>query len=570
MGRPPAPRRTARRVRRVGRLLWLVLGGAAALAIPATATAHPLGNFTINHYAGLTVAPDHVAVDIVIDKAEIPAFQDRQDADTDGDGSVSDDEAAAWATTACAALAPDLHLVVGGTRLTPVGSGQSISFPPGAGGLSTLRLECPFTAALPTAISGTTTLTFSDTSFAERIGWREIVATADGTMLDTHGLPGTSPSQKLTAYPADMIAQPLDIRSATIGVRPGPISPSAAPVASAAAAPGGVAAAAGSPPVRTVAGAVPGGVAGELPPEITSALSGRTTPLVWIGALAAAFLVGAFHAITPGHGKTVMAAYLVGTRGSPAHAVGLGLSVAISHTMGILVLALIVIGAEGVLPPEIIARTTPVIAAASIVVIGGVMLVGQVRQRRAARHAESVDHGHDHAPGHRHGDDPHPSHEDRREAAGDRHRPSEGHGHSHAADHAADHAHDPGEHRHGGRAHRHAPAPGTTLTWRSLFALGLTGGLIPSVSALVILLASIVAGRAVLGLVLVVVFGAGMASVMTAVGLAMVFARTRLDRVPRSSSLGRFASVVPLIASIAVVGIGLVLTWTAIAGPPAL
>jgi ABC-type nickel/cobalt efflux system permease component RcnA len=127
-----------------------------------------------------------------------------------------------------------------------------------------------------------------------------------------------------------------------------------------------------------------------------------------------------------------------------------------------------------------------------------------------------------------------------------------------------------GEHSHGGRPHRHAPAPGTTLSWRSLFALGLTGGLVPSTSALFILVGAIVAGRTLLGLVLVVAFGFGMASVMTAVGLAMVFARTRLDRVPRSTSLGRFASFVPLVASVAVVGIGLVLTWTAIAGRPAL
>jgi len=190
--------------------------------MPAAVAAHPLGNFTINHYAGLTIAPDRVDVDIVIDKAEIPAFQDRQDADTDGDGSVSDEEAAAWATTACAELGPDLHLALRGTTLALTGAGDSISFPPGAGGLSTLRLECPFTATLSQAISGPTTLTFSDTSFAERIGWREIVATGNGTTLDTHGLPATSPSQKLTAYPADLIAQPLDIRSATIAVRPGP------------------------------------------------------------------------------------------------------------------------------------------------------------------------------------------------------------------------------------------------------------------------------------------------------------------------------------------------------------
>ncbi len=518
---------------------------AVALAIPALASAHPLGNFTINHYAGLTIGTDRIDVDIVIDKAEIPAFQDRQEADTDGDGSVSDDEAAAWAATACGDLAPDLHLVLGGAAVPLAGSGHSISFPPGAGGLSTLRLECPFSATLPQPISGATTLTFSDTSFAERIGWREIIATGDGMSLDTNGLPRTSPSQKLTAYPADMIAQPLDIRSATIGVRPGPVAASA-PVATAVPA-------AASPVTGTAAAAVPGGVASELPAALTSALSGRIDPLVWLGAILAAVAIGAFHAVTPGHGKTVMAAYLVGTRGSAVHAIGLGLSVAVSHTLGILLLALLVVAAEGTLPPDVIARTTPVIAAISIVAIGGVMLVNQVRGRRSSR---DHDHDHDH---HEH-DDPHEhGHEDALE-----------HHHDHEHDHDHDHDHDQPEHRHAGRSHRHGPPVGTTLTWRGLFALGLTGGLVPSYSALVILLGSIVAGRAILGVVLVAAFGLGMAGVMTGVGLAMVFARSRLDRVPRTSGFGRLAAVVPLVASVAVLGIGLVLTWSAIAGKPVL
>jgi ABC-type nickel/cobalt efflux system permease component RcnA len=189
----------------------------------------------------------------------------------------------------------------------------------------------------------------------------------------------------------------------------------------------------------------------------------------------------------------------------------------------------VVIAAEGALPPDVIARTLPVIAAASIVVIGGLMLSGQVRQRVAARRS-SHDHEHDHE-------------------------------HDHAHEH---------EHDHGGGSHSHVPPAGATLTWRGLFALGLTGGLVPSASALVLLLGSIVAGRAALGLVLVVVFGLGMASVMSAVGLAMVFARGRLDRIPHSSRFGSIATAIPLVASIAVIGIGLVLTWSAVAGTPVL
>jgi nickel/cobalt transporter (NicO) family protein len=247
--------------------------------------------------------------------------------------------------------------------------------------------------------------------------------------------------------------------------------------------------------------------------------------------------LGAWHALTPGHGKTLLAAYLVGSRGTGVHAVGLGLSVAVSHTLGIVVLALLVVGAESVLAPDVVVRTTPIVAAVSVVAIGGWMLIGEARRRAAARSATVHRHDHDHVDG---------------------------------GDH--DHSHEPiaSEHAHGGVRHTHLPEAGSTLSWRGLFVLGLAGGLIPSTSALLILLGSIAAGRPAFGLVLVIAFGLGMAAVMTGVGLAMVFARGRLDRMPSRSSLGRLAGAAPLLASVAVLGLGVVLTWSAVAGRPVL
>jgi nickel/cobalt exporter len=270
-----------------------------------------------------------------------------------------------------------------------------------------------------------------------------------------------------------------------------------------------------------------------------------------------AVALGAGHALTPGHGKTLMAAYLVGTRGRPLHAVGLGLSVSVSHTAGILVLAAIVMGAADVLPADVVVRAAPIVASISILAIGAWMLAGEWRRRRSAVAGGAADHGHghDHAGSHEHSV-PHPHDDDH------------GHEQPHETDHG--HEHPPGEHSHGGIRHSHLPPAGSTITWRSLFVLGLAGGLIPSTSALLILLGSIAAGRTAFGLVLVVAFGLGMAAVMTSIGLVLVFARERLEGMPASRTVGRIRDAVPLVAAVLVFGFGIYLTVQALVGAPSL
>jgi ABC-type nickel/cobalt efflux system permease component RcnA len=267
------------------------------------------------------------------------------------------------------------------------------------------------------------------------------------------------------------------------------------------------------------------------------------TPLVLLVSLLTAAALGAGHALTPGHGKTIMAAYLVGTRGTLLHALGLGLSVSLSHTIGIVVLAAVVVGASDVLPADVVVRWAPLVAALSIVLIGGWMLAGELRRRRPWA-------SHPHAPENR--DDEH------------EHTHDHDHEHAGAPDQAAAHDHGP-SHSHGGTSHSYVPPPGSPLSWRSLFAMGLAGGLIPSTSALLILLGSIAAGRPVFGFVLVVAFGLGMAAVMSVLGLGIVFARDRLDRL-RGLGLGRIPDVVPLVAAVLVFGLGIYLTVGAVRG----
>jgi nickel/cobalt exporter len=530
---------------------------AALLLVPALVAAHPLGNFTINHYAGIRIEPDRVLLDVVIDQAEIAAFQARQGFDTDGDGSVSDEEVDAGRVVACDELAPDLSLSADDIELELRTIEAGLSFPPGVGGLSTMRLVCgfeaPFAAPLDT---DPTPIAFTDDSYPNRLGWREIVVGGSGvTVVAGEGeLRTESVSARLTAYPPELVALPLaDQRVVVVARAGGPEAepfdiPDAEPVGGAgasapptSASPGPSAAATPTP----VVGAVPGGVnSGELPGIFRQDL----TPIVLLLSLLTAALLGVGHALTPGHGKTLMAAYLVGTRGTPLHAVGLGLSVSLSHTLGVLVLAALVLGASDVLPPDVVVRWAPVVAAISIAAIGGWMLIGELRRRRVASRATVPP-----AEGRAHTHDEH------------------GHDHGHDAGPVDERDHDHGlEHSHGGVAHSHAPAPGSTITWRSLFALGLAGGLIPSTSALLILLGSVAAGRPAFGFVLVVAFGLGMAAVMSGIGLALVAARDRFDRMPGGGGLGRVRETVPLVAAVVVLGFGIYLTVQALGSAPTL
>ncbi|MEO8572116.1 MAG: hypothetical protein ABI553_10510 [Chloroflexota bacterium] len=561
------------------RLIGVWLGIAAALLVPALAAAHPLGNFTINHYTGLRVEPDRVLLDVVIDQAEIPAFQSRLDFDTDGDGQVSDAETDAGRGVACNKLTPSIGLAVGGAPQTLTLVEAGLTFPPGVGGLSTMRLVCGFTVALSAPLAAGAVITYADSSFIDRLGWREIVSTGSGVTLAPQAggdLRTATTSSRLTAYPTNLLTQALQDRSVAIIAMPGGATLAPFDIADAAPLPGvGGASGASTPPPATVvgavgstpapatAGSVPGGVtSGDLPSIFRSA---NLSPIIILISILTAAALGAGHALTPGHGKTLMAAYLVGTKGTPLHAAGLGLSVALSHTLGILVLAGLVVGAQGVLPPDFVVKFAPLVAAFSIVAIGGWMLFGEGRRRWRLRRADGGQtHAHGAGEAQEHGAQPH-SHDHGHDQHHD-------HGHDQGHEHALVHDHDPaaapGEHSHGGVRHSHLPRAGSTISWRSLFVLGLAGGLIPSTSALLILLGSIAAGRPAFGFLLVVAFGIGMALVMGGIGLALVLARGRLDRMDAGSPLGRIGAFVPLVASFLVFGFGLYLTFQAVAGNP--
>jgi ABC-type nickel/cobalt efflux system permease component RcnA len=566
------------RIAIVAALLLLPFGATAVLA-------HPLGNFTINHHTGIRVEPARVLLDVVIDEAEIPAFQATLQVDRNGDGSLSAAELDAARAPECETVAKGLTLQVADAtaRLRLIDAG--LTFPPGNGGLSTMRLVCTLEAPLAQPLTAGTTISFRDDFEPSRLGWREITVVGDRVTTVDPGVPSSSDTGRLTSYPTGLTGAP-DIRNVTFTVSPGgpalaafsvpdasPVGPIELPLPGEAAGPAvaevpvanPVSAGAGSSTAGTgTQSAVPGGE-GPIPEILRSS---PITPAIALIALFTAALLGAGHAVTPGHGKTLMAAYLVGTRGTPRHAVGLGLAVSVSHTAGILALAVVVVGAAGILPPDLVARIAPLIAAVTILAIGGWMLITELRRGLAARRRIALEAGeHDHAHGHSHDDEA----GDHNHRAGDHAHPHLN-AHAHAHEDEDPHSHDRPvtahndelEHSHAGIRHRHVPPAGATISWRSLFVLGLAGGLIPSTNALLILLATIASGRPAWGVVLVVAFGLGMAGVMTGVGIGFVYARGWLERVSTRTRVAGAMRFVPVAAAVLVLFVGIGLTSQAI------
>ncbi|HYV57995.1 MAG TPA: hypothetical protein VE911_10635 [Candidatus Nitrosopolaris sp.] len=264
-----------------------------ALATPLAAAAHPLGNFTINHYAAVHVGQRVLTVRYVVDMAEIPAYQTIGEIDRNGNGTIDPDEREAYLSRAPADLARHLTLIVDG-REVPLTAGQgTLSLPPGAGGLPTLRLEVTFEASLPGARGE---VEFRDGNFPGRLGWQEVIAdSGDGIALLDSTVPRTDRSRALRDYPTDLLARPPHVTEARFRM------------ASATAGDGGT----GAATVHDTSTA-PGGFRDRLTELI--ATRAPLGPGLVVTSLLVAAALGALHALSPGHGKTIVGAYLIGAR----------------------------------------------------------------------------------------------------------------------------------------------------------------------------------------------------------------------------------------------------------------
>ena len=409
----------------------------AALAFPVAASAHPLGNFTINRFSRLEVAGPRVYVHYVLDLAEIPTFQA---------GKI---DAGAYARR----IARGAQLTVNGRRVPLVSVEWALAHPNGAGGLKTTRFEVILRGP---ELHARSNVAYRDTNYADRIGWKEVLV---GN--------AASESHELRAYPKNLLSSPLQITHVRTSLVPGTVP--------------------GTRPHVTR------GMALQAPDRVAdsafASLIAREHLGVWVilASLAAALFWGAAHALSPGHGKTIITAYLVGRRGTPRHAALLGLIVTITHTVGVFALGLITLLLSRFIVPEELYPWLNLVSGLLVVAIGASVLRSRFR-----RHHHHHHHHHDH-----------------------------------------------------------------DLSRRSLVAVGVSGGLLPCPSALVVLLAAISLHRIGFGLLLIVAFSAGLALTVTGIGLVAVLARTAFRRL---SFEGRVLSLLPAVSALVILAAGALMT----------
>ena len=457
---------------------WLTAVAGAAIVsvgVAVPALAHPLGNFTINHYSRVELTGDRAQVLYVLDLAEIPAFQEKQ--------RIADDST--YLGRQVGTLSRGVSLAVDGKAVALQMVDHSIQFLPGQGGLETERLEISLASSV-FATKGHHTASFRDNNFQGRLGWKEIVVQASGgAQLADATAPTTSVSQELRKYPQDMLASPLNVTEASFSFVPG---------------------SAGSITQATLPRPAAGGLH-LIQDRFAALIAPKNLSLSLLAfSLLLAVVLGGLHALSPGHGKAVMAGYLVGTQGSKRHALILGLTITITHTAGVFALGLVTLYAASLVTPERLYPWLTLFSGVMILVIGATLILTRAR---------TALHGHDHEHGHQHG----------------------------------------------------PQKPG--LTRRNVVILGITGGLIPCPTALVVLLSALSLHRVAFGMLLILAYSVGLAIVLSGIGIVLASGTALVGRVrPQFSmrGLGRATSLIPVASAVVVAVAGMALTAQALPG----
>ena len=467
---------------------------AASLLLGPRSFAHPMGNFSVNHYSKISLESDGIKISYIIDLAEIPTYQELQERNVTAD--VADPAVTRFIASRGTELGRGLSLLVDGKHLPLRLMSSQVIFPPGAGGLPTMKMGFVYSAAYPPDHQAGA-LQYADDNFPGHAGWKEIVAVASpAASFISSSVPQTDRSAGLTNYPTDLLNSPPQQLSAAIqfhypialetsrkssieavAVRTRSLKPSPSHARHDIAPGPTVATSRATPaPLHLQANqqATPRSAFTEL---ITARRLG-----LWFLITAAfiAFGLGALHALEPGHGKTIVAAYLVGSRGTARHALLLGLIVTVSHTAGVFALGAITLYASRYIVPEQLYPWLGVFSGLTIAGLGGYMFL---------RRWSGLDLDHSHSAGQLHG-----------------------HWFSSSKQSAV------------------SPEPAKPISLYQLFALGITGGIIPCPAALVVLLSAFALHRIGLGFFLIIAFSLGLAAVLIGFGMLMVYGRRFLGR----------------------------------------
>lgn len=459
------------------------------LLVAQSVAAHPLGNFSINRYRHLTLEEDGAASLLyIIDMAEIPAFREVQRADLDGDEQLSEQEQRDYLALFTEEITTGLFLEIGDETAEWTAVGSDITLTTGQGDLPIIRYEMQFVSQLAT-FGDTTTARFEDRNFKGQVGWQELLITSGaGLHVQESTAPTTDLSNQLRDYPDNWLENPPSLSSASFSVGTAASTPATR---------------SNSTISETAVSTPPTFGSDEFADLLSTQLDQPNAIFI---ALLISIGLGAAHALTPGHGKTIVGAYLVGSRGTAKHAFFLGLTTTVTHTIGVFAFGALVLFASKFFLPETFYPWLGVISGLLVVLIGFSLFRDRLKGWL------------------------HP---------------------------AKDHADAEGYHTHFGMGHTHTPKGEPGL--RNLFALGVSGGLIPCPSALILLLSAIALNKIGLGLLLIVAFSVGLAGVLTGIGFALVFANQMFAKIPVKVN-GRLTQAIPTLSALFITIAGVIIT----------
>jgi ABC-type nickel/cobalt efflux system permease component RcnA len=522
----------------------LILGILTISLIAAgNAVAHPLGNFSINQYSAIRIGKTEIELRYIVDMAEIPTFQEIQQ--TGLVPQAGDASATSYLLHRVEALRDGLSLEVNGRRIVLRTVSHEILFPEGAGGLPTMKIGAVYKGKLGDPAGEPHQLFYRDENFPGRAGWKEIIAiAASGSRLIDSSVPTQDRSAQLSDYPTDLLNSPPQAREARLtfasgGIGPIHVASARSPLAirqSIAdsghlniANPRDTSGARGVTTPTDISSSAEGPKPGSQSLDIGRATSSDSLqpnkramsrnsfmeliaakrldwPMIWLAFIVAAVL-GAFHALEPGHGKTLVAAYLVGSRGTMKHALILGLIVTAAHTGAVYLLGGVTLYASRYIVPERLYPWLTLVSGLMITSLGGALFL----QRYFGKGGQAAHHHH-------------------------------GHSHHH--------------HGHGGHPHDHHELT-QKVSGRQLLALGISGGIVPCPAALVVLLSALSMQRVGFGLLLIVAFSLGLAAVLISIGLLMVYARQFMVRFQGNGQLATHWLPLTSSAFIVLFGVGL-------------